>query len=594
MGRKPEVTDLSTRFVLATLGSERRWTRILSYAVLGAIVAGVAGYFVLRNVAATVTASLEKDWSALQGCTLGDPILPGEAPAARVRGIQLTVLGIPRDARGKPGQLGWPSDCASLASALSEHAASAEVGGAELKASASALAKAMREDPNATTDIAPQVEDVWRDAARAQLRGAPASTSSGATPKPAVALFTREGFQRPSGLKGEIALSSLQPDPSPGAVLRFLVDDKGLEGGVALCSIDGVKPALACEHLPPEVAKLSPGVTLLGTTEEGSPPWIFAGERGQLGIFRPEGKIGLSGATAYGAAAHKDGSMSLLVHEGAGAPLGLKLVHVPSTGDPAEHDAFGEGEIDAATDATLGYDWLLYVRGTKQKPPGHLIARKLSDKVEAGPVVDVGDVATFDRATRDDRLPTFSTCKSGESIAVRFHGGRSDAVSFDVGGVWSAPAALQMRGGAMTCRGNEAFVTRATPGADAAVDQAKCNPTGCTVTRVAIREMLSGTDVLPSGGAALAAADVNGKLLVAWSAGPAGGVRMRIAPADRLKDTPDTLIVDARDEGGLSSVTELRVLAAADFALLFINTTAGVKVFRADSAGKLIPLQTQL
>jgi hypothetical protein len=591
MGRKPEPKDLSTRFVLATLGSERRWKRILSYAVVGAVVAGVAAYFVMQNVSQSVAASLEQDWGALQGCTLGEPLATGETPSSRLRAVQLAVLGVPHDARAKPGQLGWPSDCAPLAAALSEHAASAETGGAELKASATALAKAMREDPNGAADISKQVEEVWSDAARAQLKGAPSGADT--TPKPLAALFTKEGFARPSGLKGEVALSSLHADPSPGSELRFLVDDKGLEGGPVLCAIDGVKPALACTHLAPEIVKLAPGLNLAGTTDEGAPPWIFAGERGQLGIFRPDGKTGLTGAAAFGASAHKDRSANLLVHEGTGSALDLKLALVPPSGDPVMHDAFGSDEIEAPTDATLAYDWLVYRSGSKWKPPSHLVARKLDAK-GAGPVVDVGDVASAERALREDKQPTLSACRNGETIAIRLHGGRNDVVSFHAAGVWSAPLPLQMRGGVMTCLGNEALVTRVTSGPEASIDQARCNPSGCTIAKLTMHEMLAGTDVVPAESSSIAAGDVNGKLFVAWNAGPVGGLRMRLAPADRLKATPDTLIVDAREDSGLSSVTELRILSAAGFAMLFVNTTAGLRVFRVDSAGKLTPLQTQL
>jgi len=597
MGRKPEITELSTRFVLATLGSERRWTRILSYAVIGAIIAGVVAFFIFRNLQASVAASLEQDWGALQGCALGDPLAAGETPASRARGIQLAVLGIPHDERAKAGQVGWPAGCATLASALAEHAASAEVGGAELKTSASALAKVMHADANGAADISKELEQVWKDAALAQLKSAPSSTES--TPKPASALFTREGFQRPSGLKGEFALSNLRPDLSPGTELRFLVDDKALEGGAVLCAIDGVKPALACSHLPPEVAKLTPGLSLLGTTDEGGAPWIFAGERGQLGIFRPAGTSALTGAIAYGAAAHKDGSMSLLVREAGAGQLDLRLVHVPATGDNAEHSVFGADEIETATDATLAYDWLLYRTGSKFKPATHLAARKLSDKAEAGPMVDIGDVATFDRPAPQDKQPTFAACKSGDTIALRIHGGHGDAISFLAGTTWSAPQALTLRAGLMTCRGNEALITQVTPAVEgggnyATVDQAKCTTAGCTSTRLTVRELLGATDVVPADAASFTAADVSGKLLLVWNAGPVGGVRMRFAAADRIKATPDTLIVDAREEGGLSSVTELRVLSTGDFALLFINTTKGSKIFRVDSSGKLTPLQTQL
>ncbi len=52
MGRKPEITELPTRFVMAELGSGRRWKRIGAVAAVGLVAAGVGGYFLLKNVEA--------------------------------------------------------------------------------------------------------------------------------------------------------------------------------------------------------------------------------------------------------------------------------------------------------------------------------------------------------------------------------------------------------------------------------------------------------------------------------------------------------------------------------------------------------------
>jgi len=83
---------------------------------------------------------------------------------------------------------------------------------------------------------------------------------------------------------------------------------------------------------------------------------------------------------------------------------------------------------------------------------------------------------------------------------------------------------------------------------------------------------------------------VDGRLALVWSAGATGGLRMRVAPLERMKATPDVVIFDGRDESGASRVglvTELRLLPAASYAVLFVNTTVGVRAFRVDSDGKL-------
>ena len=104
--------------------------------------------------------------------------------------------------------------------------------------------------------------------------------------------------------------------------------------------------------------------------------------------------------------------------------------------------------------------------------------------------------------------------------------------------------------------------------------------------------MLSGTDVVPQESNSFTVAEIGGKLLLVWSAGPLGGVRMRFATLDRMKATPDELIVDSREDSGQSTVTELRLLPTAEGAILFINTTTGARLFNVDATGKLSVLHT--
>ena len=144
--------------MMAALGSGRRWKRIVTVSIIGLAIAGVAGFFLLKNVEANQAATLRREWGSLEGCTLGDGLKSGETPSARARAIQLTVVGTPREQRAPVGQLGWPANCAPAASLLAEHADSAEKGGSELKKSAEDLARAMRENATGTSDIGKLVE----------------------------------------------------------------------------------------------------------------------------------------------------------------------------------------------------------------------------------------------------------------------------------------------------------------------------------------------------------------------------------------------------------------------------------------------------
>ena len=132
-------------------------------------------------------------------------------------------------------------------------------------------------------------------------------------------------------------------------------------------------------------------------------------------------------------------------------------------------------------------------------------------------------------------------------------------------------------------------VTRTTDhdGSHPTVDQSRCNPSGCTASRLSVRDMLLGTDVVPQEAGSFTAADIGGKVLLVWSAGPLGGLRSRFAPLDRLKSTPDELLVDSREENGQTTVTELRLLPTAEGAILVVNTTSGPRLFAVDASGKL-------
>jgi hypothetical protein len=595
MGTPTEIREPPTRFLIARLGSARRMKRLAVAAVVLVAAAGIGGYVLLKNVEANQAKALGVQWGTLQACVLGDPLKPGETASARVRGVQLTVLGIPRDQRSKPGELGWPASCATVAAGLSERAESAESGGAELKASAAALSKAMRENPNATGDIGKLVDQVWKDARDAKLQ--PMLTVGTPALARALALFPRDVLHEPSGLAGEFALASLKPDLAPQKALRFLIDENGLVGGAVLCTASGLPTTVSCKHVSAEVAKHTTGLSLEGTIDPDAQPWIFAGDKGQLGIFRPVGTAALAGDIAVGSTVDKDGSDWLLLHRGASTvPTDLELVHAPLTGDvPHGRPALDPGEIDAMTDASLAWDWIVARTGAKGHPAAHLVARKVGGNGDLGPVVDIGDAATLDRQDREDNQPRFSTCRSGSNIALRAHGSRGDLVTFTTGNQWTAPLALTTRGGVMTCRGDEAVITLISrvvdeDGSHPTVEQSRCNASGCTVARLAIREMLSGTDVVPHESGGFTAAEINGKLLVVWSAGALGGLRMRYAALDQLKTTPDELIVDSREDSGQSLVTELRLLPTASGAILFANTTTGARLFNVDGSARLTVL----
>jgi hypothetical protein len=134
---------------MQTLGSERRYKRIIVFGGIGVVVLGGAIYGIARTVDARDTAAREEAYGALGSCVLGaEPLKDGETPGARVANIKLGVVGIPVEKRAKAGETAWPASCATQAFSLAEHAQGTPLGSASV-----ALAKALKADTAATADL---------------------------------------------------------------------------------------------------------------------------------------------------------------------------------------------------------------------------------------------------------------------------------------------------------------------------------------------------------------------------------------------------------------------------------------------------------
>jgi hypothetical protein len=594
MGKRTELLNLPTRMLLVEMGSQKRWKKIVAFGAVAGAVLGVASVAVIHAADTREAAALEGAWTDLGACLVGAPLAAGETPGSRVTKIQLAVVGTPKDKRSKAGDLPWPAACAPYAFALAEHAPSAPEKGAELAESAGALAKAAKTDGTATADLAPLVDKLWADAAASKLKlSATPGQGVPPAPKPAAALFTSEQVNAmPKFLSGNFALSSVQEAASSGAdKLYFVVDQKEALEGPAFCSADGSE-AIRCVKVPATAAKASPGLRLWGTTEEKAQPFYFTGDRGQLGIYSQAGKDAVASVVAYGASARSDGALFLLAK---GEGKDIKLVVAKPTGTPVDGLGLASGDFESSTGTALLWDWLVYKGPGK---PGHLWGKKLTaDGVAAGAATDIGEIddASQDRVEKEALV---TGCRSDEATAVRFRGMRSDWVAVYAAGRWASPARAGTRGGALTCHGTDAIATQVAHTIEnnkdfAVITQSKCTSSGCTTTKVNLREAFAGiTEIVPADQAAVAAADLGGKLLVVWNGGYAGGLRMRLAPADRFKEAEDVLLTDARGARGLSTITEVRILPAAKYAIVLLGTTAGVRALRVDASGAVKPIST--
>ncbi len=587
MGKKTELLNLPTRLLLVEMGSNKRWKRIVGFGAVAGVVLGGASIAVIRAADTREAAALEGAWTDLNACLVGAPLAAGETPSSRVKNVQLAVVGTPKDKRAKAGELSWPAACAPAAFTLAEHAPSAQEKGAELGESASALAKAAKADSTATSDLGALVDKLWADAAAAKLKaGAAPAQGAPVAPKPATALFTGEQMTAlPRFLSGNFSLSAVQEAASNGAdKLYFLVDQKEALEGPAFCSADGSE-TLRCVKVPPAAAKASPGLRLWGTTEEKAQPFYFTGDRGQAGIYSQGGKDAVASVVAYGASARSDGALFLLAK---GEGKDIKLVVAKPTGAPMDVPGLASGDFESSTGAALLWDWLVYKGPGK---PGHLFAKKLAaEGIGASAAVDVGEIddAPQDRVEKDALV---TGCRSDEATAVRLRGLRSDWIAMYAAGRWASPARAGTRAGALTCHGADAVTTQIAHAVEqnkdyAVITQSKCTSSGCTTTKVNLREAFAGiSEIVPADQSAVAAADLGGKLLVVWNGGYAGGLRMRLAAPERFKEAEDVLLTDGRGARGLSTITEVRILPAAKYAIVLLGTTSGVRALRVDASG---------
>ena len=91
---------------------------------------------------------------------------------------------------------------------------------------------------------------------------------------------------------------------------------------------------------------------------------------------------------------------------------------------------------------------------------------------------------------------------------------------------------------------------------------------------------------------------VGSKVLVVWSAGDNGGVRMRVGAPDLLAAAPETILLDDHIRDGTyrdeSTLVGIELLPFGESAVLLLGTVEGVFAFLVDATGKLAPLPTSM
>jgi hypothetical protein len=595
MARKPEIAELPTRVLMQELGSEKRHKKVFVFGALGVVALGGIAFAVVHVAEGRRTAAREAAFGAVSVCLLGDAALSGgETPAARVASVKLGVIGVSPEKRG-----GWPQVCAKHAFALSALESKSPLGTA-----AEALGKQLETDANATQDLGPKVTAFFAEAEKAKVKGAPPADAAKA-PKPATVTLSAEAWSGlPKFASGAFRLANIREESAPGGKkLFFLIDEKESPDGALICTAEASETAVKCMKVPAGAAAFSPGLRLIGTTENGARPFYFAGDRGQLGVFPPDAKGTLATTVTYGASSRADGSFAYLSRPEKSKDL--QLTYFPATGAPTEQIALRGDELDAPTKAGLFWDWLVWRSPAKAGPPAaaaHLYARKL-EAGALGPASDVGELEMSPLAELDRTESHLAACRSDDAIAIRVRAEKGDQVVFFASGRWSAPFTASTKGGAFTCHGLEAISTTIEHSSESdkdfpTVTQAKCNMAGCTTATISMRRVLAGAaEIAPIDPQNVVAADVGGKLLIAWNAGASGGLRMRLAPADQIGDAADVILAAPREEkngNATSPISQLRAVSANGFAILFMSTSSGVRALRIEPNGKVAPMAGSL
>ena len=548
-------------------------------------------------------------WGNLTRCLIGgDPLPAGGKPSLRARKIQLRAVAEPVENRPASEGDPWPSRCSSSALALQEtlkDTGRLTSDGAELGKAAEALGKKLKEDNKPSVDVFEAIDRLWDLAGKLAIM--PKSVGDVRAPPAAVEALDLDALEAvPPITKKPFALDTVFSERVPGGALRVIATSKDLPDAPLWCEFpDGARTG-HCGKMPAAVLAVSKDLRLLGSTEDDAKPLVFADKRGDGGIFRSDSGEKLTAVFSYGGFSRRDGFVSALGWDEKGDKKKPFVLTRQRAGEGKKVDRFAlEGVKWALNDVAMLWDHLVWEHFDSKTGERRLFARKLSESDDpvASPT-DVGKIWDYERVEDYDRAEeTIRGCKTREALIVLVNGRGRDSMAFYTGDRWIEPLQLAGTGGTLSCRGTEATETRVDPlQGDASwneyIGQDRCTPAGCQHKAVAVGDVLHRlTELAPADAKNFAAVDLDGKLLVVWVAGSAGGVRMKLAPIEQIAAAPDTVVLDDMIRGGrverARQLNDIRLFARQNYAVLLVGTTVGVHALRIDPGGKVSPIPIQ-
>lgn len=514
-------------------------------------------------------------WGALSGCMLGDPLGPTESARARTRRIQLAWISRPRSAEER-----WPGRCQKPAHQLylrlRENGRAAQ--GQQDAAYWAEQIAAKIERGTADDEVLGMLEPLTKKVREAGITIAPAVIDVPA-PAPASPL-------RLADLAGAVVsprdmpATSLYTELLAGVDRHVLVDDPGADA--MLCTLVAATGAFTCRPLPGELAKKH-GLRLLGTTDAGAAPLIFAGRDGEGGIHRGDTGELVASTRAHGAYAaadgyvaiqtwpgHDDGSFDVLEQRRPGA-------EVKKTRVTPKAQASIQPTTTIHRSRLLWDKVVLQMIDQRKLDTSPWIAAKTLGREELG--------GAFHRVADLNWINTnVMGCRGTQGTVARF--GPSEAMLlFNEGDRWQGPLFARGLGDVLRCDGRDAVFLTGWP-----VRVKRCTPAGCDEQTPDEGEW----PTAPARGTSTVALDLlDGKAIAVWWTDK-HGVRVRVGPPPSIGKASDVVVFDdladpQNELSRMSVLSGIRLLSAGRTAMLLLATTSGVRAVRLGADGTFAP-----
>lgn len=558
------------------------------FVALGAVAVfgiGAAAFGVAQSRSARAKA--ETSFGDLSQCLIGEPnAAPAEA-VVKFHQHQLALMSRSEKERSEGVGEAWPERCATYALRLHDAADDAglnEGDGKSLVTRSEEIAKSLKERRALDNDVSKLIENVYQAASDGGVK--PKTSGVAGPPEHARALTLDDLPDTAFVVKDYVALKSLVTPVHPGPTPTFLFDQKDGPGPFT-CQAQGEK--LVCKKLPAPIAKLNVGLSLLGSSDPGAPLLVFAGNRGDAGVYRSDTGALIDKMISYGGHIRADGATALV-----GYQTDKALLSFQSGDKPAVHVELDE-ELKKAFDDKPPYRGnafynvqlafgALFLRGTREEEPGiKLWALKLGTKGLERPI-EIGVLPEPGEGSSGDDRPHILTCLADKGrMTVRVKGAGHDYLSLLDGGTFGKPIEVPSTlDGAMDCFGaRSGFLDGSLV--------ALCKGGTCNKTFARVEAL---GDLAPRPGT-YGRAFVGDEVATVWAAGARGGIRGSKSALEQIGKVGDFVFFDDMIVGGkivdVPSVTELRLVGAGDHAVLLLQTKKGLAALRISTEGALVP-----